>query len=408
MLAFATLYEQGASALEYTASWFRNGGFPPGTFQNLAEEVDETSAREIRRRLTDTLRLHEPLVYGKDWDYKPVVVPPNEAAFVTAMQLNATQVAAVYGVPPTKVGGTRGDSLTYATQEQETLSLITDTLRPWLVRMEHLFSSLLPATQFVRFNTDALLKTDLKTRTEIYQHQRTMGLRTIDEIRATEDLPPLAGGVGNDPIPLSMLDRMAATTRAIPNSILPLVTLEAKIAVDMLEDLQQEGLVQADVPGTAPIATTSADYLAHQITQARTGPEDPGAGVEHGNAFFGPKHQLATDDDRSRARRWIELATRAGCLGSTEAEERAGKARRARIRGALDELVTDLPAERELVKDPPAELGTERAGSTDNRAEPPPLLGAAAQAKLWARGLQADFDPEQAGLTPAALNGKGY
>ena len=402
MRAFATLYEQGNSALEYTATWFRNGGFPPGTFQNMAEEVDETAAKEIRRRLTDTLRLHEPLVYGKDWDYKPVVVPPNEAAFVTAMQLNATQVAAVYGVPPTKVGGTRGDSLTYATQEQETLSLITDTLRPWLVRMEHLFSALLPATQFVRFNTDALLKTDLKTRTEIYQQQRNMGLKTVDEIRAIEDLPPVAGGVGNDPIPLSVLERMAATVRAVPKTILPLVSLEAQLSADLLEKMQAEGLVAPDAPGP-PITTTSADYLAHQITQARSGPSrDRGIEpVEHGNAFFGPKHQLATDADRAKARKWIETATRAGCLSSTESGERISKAGSARIRGVLDELVKDLPAEQELV--------TERAeDQIGDRAEPPPLLGAAAQAKLWARSLQADFDPEQAGLTPAASNGKGH
>ena len=73
MRAFATLYMQGAGALGYSADWFKNGGFPPGTFQNMSEEVDAASAREIRQRLTETLRSHEPLVYGKDWDYKPVV-----------------------------------------------------------------------------------------------------------------------------------------------------------------------------------------------------------------------------------------------------------------------------------------------------------------------------------------------
>jgi HK97 family phage portal protein len=247
MRAFSALFDQGLDALYYSATWFKNGGFPPGTFQNIAEEVDETQAREIRRRLTDTLRLHEPLVYGKDWDYKPVVVPPNEAAFVQAMQLNATQVAAVYGVPPTKVGGMKGDSLTYANVQEENISLITDTLRPWLVRMEHLFSALLPKPQFVRFNTDALLKTDLKTRTQIYEIQRRIGLRPIDEIREIEDLPALPHGVGTENIPLDMLVRMAATTRAIPKTMLSEVVIEAAMVSELLQYLSKQGL--APTPG---------------------------------------------------------------------------------------------------------------------------------------------------------------
>jgi HK97 family phage portal protein len=240
--AFSTLYSQGLAALDYSNNWFRNGGFPPGVFKNASEQIDENQSAEIRRMLTDVLRTQQPLVIGSDWDYTPIHVPPNEAVFVTAMQLNATQVAAVYGLPAEKAGGTRGSSLTYNTVVQETISLITDTLRPWLMRLEALFSQLLPTPQYVKFDTDALLKTDLKTRNEIWQIQRQIGSRTVDEIRAQDDLPPHPDGVGADPIPQILLERMASTTRAIPKSLLGQLVLETDLAAELLAKMQAQGM----------------------------------------------------------------------------------------------------------------------------------------------------------------------
>ena len=223
---FMTLIQSGQDALEYGASWYRAGGWPPGTFQNTELEVDPDQANEIKNRLTRAIQRREPLVYGKDWDYKPVSVPPSEAQFLDAMQMNASQIAAVLGLPPERIGGKRGDSLTYSTQEDETVSLITDTLRPWLVRLETALFDVLPAQQYVRFNADAMLKTNTETRHKIYQLDRDMGLKTVNEIRELEELEPLsgAGGVGADPLPLQVLVAMARGIKEIPKSFETLVT----------------------------------------------------------------------------------------------------------------------------------------------------------------------------------------
>jgi HK97 family phage portal protein len=65
---FMELIQSGEDALAYGASWYKAGGFPPGTFQNQEIEVDAEQADEIRRRLTQSIRRREPLVYGRDWD----------------------------------------------------------------------------------------------------------------------------------------------------------------------------------------------------------------------------------------------------------------------------------------------------------------------------------------------------
>jgi HK97 family phage portal protein len=436
MRAFMHLIGQGKEALDYSYNWFHNGGFPPSTFQNLAEEVSEEQAKTIRRRLTDTLRSHEPLVFGRDWDWKPVVVPQNEATFIQAMQLNAAQIAAIYGVPPERIGGLRGSSLTYSTQEQETLSLIVDTLRPWLVRLEQAFNPLLPSTQFCKFNADEMLKTDLKTRHQIYQVDRQMGFRTVDELRQLDNLGPLDHNIGQDPLPLELSVAMARTTRAVSKDV-------GKF-VQVLEPVQWHGTVTGQLPakgeqinpaatpekilpGPAPAGTGGgaggagaggASQTGEAPTTASGGSsggggddeaQEPGTTfvteggrpvpIQHsrepgaetrtwGPAFepapvewrqFGPPPIKASNTERDLACRMLLQHKADGRLLDDEFAERAAAAAKARTRGQLDVLFSDLPVMRGPFEPP-----------VETRPEPRHLPGSDALAQLELRDLSED------------------
>lgn len=412
MRAFATLIGQGLQALNYSHDWFHNGGFPPGTFQNTAEEVDKQQATEIRQRLTDTLRMHQPLVYGRDWEYKAISIPPKEAAFVEAMQLNATQVAAIYGLPPERVGGRRGDSLTYSTEQQEVLAIITDTLRPWLVRWEQLLRQLLPTTQYVKFDVDELLKTDLKTRYEIFAQQMETGLRTIDELRNLDDLPPLPNGKGQLAMPLGGLERMLATTRAIPKPYIDDLILEQEVAAETLLKLAAEGQVAPPQPGKAPVNSNAEQYLGRLITLQRAAPiparpepaaDDTSSGGE-GTSPFGPHHQRATHADRQRASDWIKNAHVLGALKQDEHDQRQHAAKNAAMKGALADLIKDLPSEKELhgqlqkLADAPP---------NKRRADQPPQPMFGPQAMALLRELQQRWDGSPADVV-ASMNGKAH
>jgi len=272
--AFALTVLAGMEAQRYGTDWFAAGGFPPGTFSNTQLEIDKDQADAVREALTMAIRNRQPLVYGADWDYKPVVVPPSEAQFIETMQMNATQLAAVYGLPPDRVGGRRGDSLTYNTVEQSTLQVI-EALRPWIVRLETAFYDLLPQNRYCRFNSDALLKTDLETRTKIYQMQRAIGLRNIDEMRDMEDLEPLAGGAGNENIPLEVMVAMARSTRAIPKTMTPFLDLEIDLATDRLKEINKEmpGIVQPIDPAK-PQLPNPDQLIGDQFSATGRGLED--------------------------------------------------------------------------------------------------------------------------------------
>ncbi len=190
----------GIGAHEYAANWYANGGVPPGTFQNSEKTFTDDDATQITARLVARLQARKPLVYGKDWTYNPIAIKPSEALFVETARLTATEIATIYGIPPEMIGGSKGESLTYATVEQNTLQYLTFTIRPWLVKWEHALSNCFPRGYYVRFETAEMLRLDAKTQAEV--DQITLGsntqpaVRQVDEVRADHDWGPMKTAPG--------------------------------------------------------------------------------------------------------------------------------------------------------------------------------------------------------------------
>lgn len=191
--AYAASVNAGLGAMAYSQDWFNAGGVPPGTFQNSAKQVNQQEADQIKERLVNAIRSHKPIVYGNDWEYKPIAINPHEAQFIETMKMTATQIAVVYGVPPEKVGGEKGGSMTYANSEQESIDLVQFTLLPWVKKLESAFFPIIPQAQYVKFNLDAMIRVDVRTRHDVHFIDRRMGLKSINEIRELEDLPPITG-----------------------------------------------------------------------------------------------------------------------------------------------------------------------------------------------------------------------
>jgi HK97 family phage portal protein len=211
MGAYAATVQAALGAQEYAAGWFAGGGSPPGTYKNEAMTLDPGAVDLIKQRLTTAIRLRQPIVHGKDWTYTPISIAPEESQFIESQRLGATQIGAIYGIPPEKLGGEAGGSLTYNTVELNQIAAQTDAVRPWVSKLEAKFYTMLPERQYVRFNLDAPVRADLKTRYEVYEIARRIGLRNLDELREIEDLGPLpAGQGGTDYIPQPILEKQAA------------------------------------------------------------------------------------------------------------------------------------------------------------------------------------------------------
>lgn len=195
--AFQTVANVGLGAQDYASAWFLNGGVPPAVVKNVEQKVSHEDADIITARITNRLQQRKPLVIGKDWDFTPIGIKPNDAMFVETAKLTANHISVIYGVPAEMIGGETGGSLTYNTVNSNALNFLTFSLRPWLVRWEQTLSNLFPRGYFVKFVTDDLLRMDQLTKAQVdqtYLGYYPPASRTINEVRRSSDLPPVDGG----------------------------------------------------------------------------------------------------------------------------------------------------------------------------------------------------------------------
>lgn len=193
--AFALTTETGLLSQQFGRDWFQNGSVPSGVLET-DQTIDQGQARILKDRFREASRGREPVALGLGTKYKPITVSPDESQFLATMKMTVNQVAAIYGIPPEMIGGESGSSLTYANVEQQSLNFVTYTLRPYLTKLELAFSRLLPRPQYVKFNVDAIIRADLKSRYEAHQIALAGGWKNADEVRELEDLPPLPDGQG--------------------------------------------------------------------------------------------------------------------------------------------------------------------------------------------------------------------
>jgi len=193
--AYQTTLSTGIHAQNYGNEWFQNGSIPSGLLQT-EHPVTQEQATLIKSRFKKAAKGRDVAVLGLGVSFKPITVMPEEAQFLGTIKATANQIAAIYGVPPTRIGGSMDHSMTYQNAEQESIRFVTDCLMPYLTKIEMALSALLPRGQCVKFNLDALLRADTLTRYQAHHYALTGRWKNRDEIREIEDLPPLPNGEG--------------------------------------------------------------------------------------------------------------------------------------------------------------------------------------------------------------------
>jgi HK97 family phage portal protein len=188
----------GLATRKFGSQWFGDGAHPTAVLES-EHPISEADAIILKARIKATMYDNrEPLALGAGVKLNSIQVNPNESQFLETSQANVADVARYFRVPPEMIGGKAADNLTYANQEQRGIAFLTYTLNPWLVRLERALSRLTPRGRFVKFNADALLRTDLKTRYEAHVLGIRAGMFTPNERRNIEDMPDHDGEHANE------------------------------------------------------------------------------------------------------------------------------------------------------------------------------------------------------------------
>jgi HK97 family phage portal protein len=232
----------------FAARFFGQGTQTSGVIEYpgalTAEQADNLS-RSFDRAHKGYRKAHKTGILSGGATFKPTQVANDQAQMLDSRRLAVEDVARMFRVPTNMIGLNERGGQSYNSNEQNAISFVTHTLRPWLSKLEDAFSALLPDFAYLAFNTDDLLRGDYATRIEGYAKMLQNGVMSANEVRRKENMRPVDGG-DVVRVPLANVNITAAS----------LTENETKVA--MAQKLIGLGFVPEDV-----LTSLGLDPIAH-------------------------------------------------------------------------------------------------------------------------------------------------
>lgn len=194
----------GLATEAFGATFFGNGTIAsgiveyPGKMSDPAFNRYERTMTEKYAGLKNTNRL---IFLEEGLKFTQLTIPPESAQFLQTRKFQVIEIARFFNIPPHMIMDFEG--ATFSNIEQKSLEYVTYSLMPWLVKWEQaVFKDLLTDTErkkyFAKFNADALLRGDFKTRMDGYHIMIQDGVYNADEVREKEDMNPQPDGQGGE------------------------------------------------------------------------------------------------------------------------------------------------------------------------------------------------------------------
>lgn len=190
----------GMAAQKYIGSFFKNGAVPRGILEhpsNMSQEAQDRLRENWNKTYGGSDNAHKVAILEEDMKFRIVSVNPVDAQLIETMKLSRSQIAGIFRVPAHMINDL--DKATFSNVDQLSLEFVKFSLMPWLMRMEYVFNRrlFLPSERgkyFCEFLTDSLLRGDAKSRNEAHRVAIMSGWKSINEVRAEENLEPIANG----------------------------------------------------------------------------------------------------------------------------------------------------------------------------------------------------------------------
>ncbi len=156
----------------------------------VEENFKEISGGPVKKRLW---------ILEGGFTTQPIGVSPQDAETMAARKFQVSELARFFGVPPHLVGDVEKSTSWGTGIEQQNLGFLQYTLSPYLNRWEYAIERwLLKPSDVGRYhaehNIDGLLRGDSAARASFMGTLADKGLRTINELRRLDNMPPLPGG----------------------------------------------------------------------------------------------------------------------------------------------------------------------------------------------------------------------
>lgn len=194
---------------EFEGSFYKRGAVLAYVIQHPGR-LGDAGAKRLRDYFAKwyggTAQAGKSPVLEEGAEVKTVGSVLKDLQFEEAQTRTRTEVAVLLNAPPAFLGGSTGDSLTYATVEANMVQFIQHAISPLTSTIQEAVSadpSLFPwPSQFAEFSLDGMLRGDSSSRANFYKIMSEIGALTVNEIRAMENREPLAEEpVAEEPAP---------------------------------------------------------------------------------------------------------------------------------------------------------------------------------------------------------------
>lgn len=192
------------AAETFGAALFGNSSMPAG-YIKLAEKLTSEQISRLRESWYSAYgglaNANKTAVLFGGAEFQRISIPPNEAQFLETRRFQVAEIARWYRVPLHMIGDL--ERATFSNIEHQSTDFVVHTLRPWLTRLEQEFNRKLfpsdsetnrPASRYLEFNVDGLLRGDVKTRGDYYVRGRQWGWLSANDIRRLENMEPIENG----------------------------------------------------------------------------------------------------------------------------------------------------------------------------------------------------------------------
>lgn len=197
------------AAEQFGWSFFANGAVPLMVFKFMqgaggfkTKEQEDEFVKSFQEALGGSKR-HKAMLLPKGIETgDPVRIENDKAQFLETRKLQRTIIAGALGVPPQYVGDLDGSK--WNNTEQMQLSFTQDVIYPIAQRFEAAMErDLLTDDDYrsgviIRFNLDASLRADFKSRQEGLRIQRDAGVISPNEWREMENMNPISDVDGGE------------------------------------------------------------------------------------------------------------------------------------------------------------------------------------------------------------------
>jgi HK97 family phage portal protein len=185
----------GNSISVNSEQFFLNMSRASGVLSAPGEITDPTAAR-LKSEWENNYRglgFGKVAVLGSGLEWKPLNMTAVEAQLIDQLRYTAEDIGRIYRVPAFMLGDAK---LTYRNSEQLARMYYQGCLSYHIESMEQCFNQKFEMTagSVVEFDLRPLFRIETDLRYEAHQKALQSGIKSINEVRAEEDLPPVPGG----------------------------------------------------------------------------------------------------------------------------------------------------------------------------------------------------------------------